>query len=76
MAERSWSKLARHFAILLSDEDTKIIAEIQSNAEDWREIIQAFRQDLVRKEEETKKTLQIVQHGLKQMLNNITGTIL
>ena len=68
--------MARHFAILLSDEDTKIIAEIQSNAEEWREIIQAFRQDLVRKEEETRKTVQIVLHGLRQMINGLTGVIL
>ena len=69
MAEKSWSKLARHFTILLSDKDTKIIADIQQYGEKWREIVHEYRNDLYKREDESRKNIQRVQSGIQQIRN-------
>lgn len=69
VAEKSWYKSAHHFAVFLSDKDTKTIAEIQKNAEGWREITQEYNSDLHSQEDETKKNLQRILSGLQQTKN-------
>jgi hypothetical protein len=69
IAEKSWYKSAHHFAVFLSDRDTKAIADIQKNAEAWREIIQEYNSDLFNQEDETKKNFQRILSGLQQTKN-------
>lgn len=33
IAEKSWSKLAHHFAVLLSDKDTEVLTRLQAHME-------------------------------------------
>ena len=48
ISEKSWSKLASHFAILLSDKDTDDLAQLQLIVEQWRDKTEAFNKDLCR----------------------------
>ncbi len=67
LAERSWSKLARHFAILVGDRDTKTLAEIQGFAEQWREIVKEYREDVMSREEESRKEFLILMDCMHKM---------
>jgi hypothetical protein len=74
LAERSWSKLARHFAILVGDRDTKTLAEMQGFAEHWREIIKEYRDDVMCREQESTKEFQILIDCLNKMRHELEAS--
>lgn len=57
IAEKAWSKLGKHLSILLSDRDTKDLIEIQKIIENWKQLIDEIRIEILGKENELKKSL-------------------
>lgn len=58
VAEKSWSKQAKHFALLISDKDTKELNEIQKHTDSWKESIEQLRFDITLKENNTRNILE------------------
>lgn len=58
MAEKAWAKLARHFAILISDKDTKELNEIQKYSDEWKETIEELKLNVIFKETQTRNILE------------------
>ncbi len=58
VAEKSWAKLAKHFALLISDKDTKDLNEIQKHTDNWKDAIEELRFDIVCKENQTRNVLE------------------
>ena len=67
LAEKSWSKQALHFALLLSETDTKVLIELQKLIENWKDILLEVRQEITAKEIKMKKTLD----GLKNEVTHL-----
>jgi hypothetical protein len=58
VAEKSWAKLAKHFALLISEKDTKDLNEIQKHTDNWKDAIEELRFDIVCKENQTRNVLE------------------
>jgi hypothetical protein len=65
LAEQTWSKLAKHFSILLSDVDTKDLTQMNSLIETWKTNITDTQTDIKEKEKN-------VQLSLRKLHSDIT----
>jgi len=67
LAEKSWSKLARHFTLLISDRDTKDLCKIQNYTENWKENLNDIRYLIGENEKVSKKNIEILKNYLKKL---------
>ena len=58
MSGKSWFKLAKHFAILQSDKDTRDVIEIQKLVENWKAILEEIKNEIVEKENGLRKSIE------------------
>lgn len=58
VSEKSWAKLARHFALLISDKDNKELNEIQKFADSWKDSIEELKLSITFKESQTRNLLE------------------
>nr|DBA18040.1 TPA: hypothetical protein GDO54_016335 [Pyxicephalus adspersus] len=66
LSEKAWTKVVRHFLVLLASNDTKDLSEIQQSTEKWREHMARFDQEVKRTEESSKEKLQIICRDMKK----------
>ncbi len=74
LAEKTWAKLARYFALVISDVDTADLIEIRKCIENWKENVEELKADVVEIENEVKLALASAQteyDTLRNILNNI-----
>lgn len=64
MSGKSWFKLAKHFAILQSDKDTKDVIEIQKLVENWKAILDEVKNEIVEKEVALRKSIEKTRNDL------------
>ncbi len=76
LAEKSWTKLAKHFAMQISDRDTKDLIEIQKLTENWKDTIVEVRNEILKKELKAKKALQSIRGDFEQLKNFVVPIIL
>lgn len=76
VCEKSWSKLANHFTIMLSDQDTAQLTQLQGYVDHWREIISEFHTGLKHREEYMREQLNNIQGGIKHWINFFTRNVL
>lgn len=67
VAEKSWSKLAKHFTLYISDRDTRDLAEIQRLTETWKELMGDIAQNLDTSEKNSKKNIEAVQIDIQKL---------
>ncbi|XP_075688587.1 axonemal dynein light chain domain-containing protein 1 [Rhinoderma darwinii] len=66
MSEKTWTKIVRHFIVLLASNDTKDLSKIQEITERWRDHMTRFHLELQRSEESSREKLQIICGNLKK----------
>ncbi|XP_073499361.1 axonemal dynein light chain domain-containing protein 1 [Phyllobates terribilis] len=66
ISEKTWTKIIRHFIVLLASNDTKDLSEIQQITERWRDHMSRFHLELQRSEESSTEKLQIIRTDLKK----------
>ncbi|XP_056385353.1 axonemal dynein light chain domain-containing protein 1 isoform X2 [Hyla sarda] len=66
MNEKTWTKIVRHFLVLLASNDAKDLCEIQQITERWRDHVIRFQRDLERSDESGREKLQIICTDLKK----------
>ncbi|XP_071984567.1 axonemal dynein light chain domain-containing protein 1 isoform X2 [Engystomops pustulosus] len=66
MSEKTWTKIVRHFIVLLASNDTKDLSEIQQITERWRDHMTRFQLELQRSEESSREKMQIICQDLKK----------
>ncbi|XP_068095833.1 axonemal dynein light chain domain-containing protein 1 [Hyperolius riggenbachi] len=66
LSEKAWTKVVRHFLVLLASNDTKDLSEIQQTTEKWREHMARFDQEVKRSEESSREKLRIICTDLKK----------
>ncbi len=71
LAEKSWSKLAKHFSLLISDRDTKDLCEIQNYTESWKENLNNIRNSSRENEKISKKNIEILQNDIKKLRDTL-----
>jgi hypothetical protein len=74
LAEKTWAKLARYFALVISDVDTTDLIEIRKCIESWKENIEELKNDVSEIENQVKFALVSAQteyDTLKNVLMNI-----
>ena len=76
IAEKAWSKLALHFALTLSEKDTKIIIELQKLIESWKDTLLTVRTDIFAKELQMKNTLDALNAELTEFKKMIAKSCL
>ncbi|CAF0722793.1 unnamed protein product, partial [Brachionus calyciflorus] len=67
IAEKSWSKQGKHFALLQSDRDTKDVIEIQKLIENWKESLNELRNEIVTKERDLKRSIEKTRNDLIEL---------
>ncbi|XP_063795883.1 axonemal dynein light chain domain-containing protein 1 isoform X2 [Pseudophryne corroboree] len=68
ISEKAWTKVVRHFIVLLASNDTKDLSEIQQTTEKWREHMARFELEVQRSEESSKEKIQTICTDLKKWL--------
>ena len=76
LSEKSWSKLSKSFALLMSDKDTKDLNEIQKLTESWKDTINEVRFEINQKETKFKQTLEQVKNDVSQLKTFYISTTL
>ncbi|XP_077133784.1 axonemal dynein light chain domain-containing protein 1 [Ranitomeya variabilis] len=66
ISEKTWTKIVRHFIVLLASNDTKDLSEIQQITERWRDHMSRFHLELRRSEESSREKLQIIRTDMKK----------
>lgn len=70
IAEKSWSKLAHHFTVLLSDKDTEVLTRLQEHMEKWRDLIETFHISVKQIEDEVEDTLKNVRGSIVRWIED------
>ena len=65
VSEKAWAKLANHFTILLSDNDTETLTKLQSFVDQWRDLMDDFNIQMIQREAAMTKTLTAVKTGIQ-----------
>lgn len=64
ISEKAWFKFAKHFAILQSDKDTKDVIEIQKLVENWKDVLEEVKNEIVEKEHALKHSVEKTRNDL------------
>ncbi|KAG8436787.1 hypothetical protein GDO86_007751 [Hymenochirus boettgeri] len=76
LCEKSWTKVIRHFIVLLASTNAKDLLQIQKITETWRGYIARFDQELQRNEESSREKLRLIQNDLDKWLQHFQEKIL
>ncbi|CAH2311418.1 Hypothetical predicted protein [Pelobates cultripes] len=68
-SEKMWTKVIRHFIVLLASNDTDDLSKIQETTESWREQMARFDQEIQRNEESCKEKLRSIRSDLEKRLS-------
>ncbi|KAM8930592.1 axonemal dynein light chain domain-containing protein 1 [Pelodytes ibericus] len=66
LSEKKWTKVIRHFIVLLASNDTADLCKIQETTETWRKHMAYFDQELQRNEETTREKLRLIRSDLEK----------
>ncbi|XP_064649134.1 axonemal dynein light chain domain-containing protein 1-like isoform X2 [Lineus longissimus] len=67
ISEKAWQKLANHFTILLSDQDTGILTKLQGHVDGWRDLSEVFNFTMKRRDETMRDALRMIKHEMEQV---------
>ncbi|XP_065830228.1 axonemal dynein light chain domain-containing protein 1-like [Oscarella lobularis] len=72
LCEKTWSKLAGHFAVVLGDRDTQQLSELQSYVQTWRELLSSVTQSLTKQDIGMKERLEDVVQRMENWSKEIS----
>ena len=76
VSEKAWFKLGNHFTVLLSDQDTDVLAKLQTFVDKWRELLDDFNRQLSRREEDMKDQLKFIRISISSWVRDFQRTVL
>lgn len=76
LAEKLWSKLAKHFSLQISDRDIKDLAEIQKYTENWKELLDEIRNCVLENESDSKINLEELNRGIQALRKNLIPSVM
>uniref|UniRef100_F6Q7B5 Axonemal dynein light chain domain-containing protein 1 n=1 Tax=Ciona intestinalis TaxID=7719 RepID=F6Q7B5_CIOIN len=65
VSEKAWSKLAGHFSVLLSDQDSENLSQMQKHVQQWRDLMFHFSQSLEGADKRSVVSLEKVKEGIE-----------
>ena len=74
LCEKSWQKLANHFTILLSNQDTGVLTVLQGHVDQWRDLIENFNFNMKRREEEMRERLSHLLEDIEDFRSEFSST--
>ena len=75
VSEKSWSKLANHFTIVLSDRDTEQLSQLQHLVESHRDLTMKFNEQLRKDDVTSQERLLMIKMGIEHWCQEFMGTI-
>ena len=76
VSEKAWFKLGTHFTVLLSDQDTEVLAKLQTFVDKWRELIDDFSRNLCQREEDMRDQLKVIRVSINSWTRDFQRTVL
>ncbi|XP_071947240.1 axonemal dynein light chain domain-containing protein 1-like isoform X2 [Antedon mediterranea] len=76
ISEKSWSKLAKHFTVVLSDRDTDQLSQLQVLIENHRKLTTEFNSSLLSEEEKTRERLHIMKCGVNRWIGEFSENVM
>ncbi|XP_070532396.1 axonemal dynein light chain domain-containing protein 1-like isoform X2 [Ptychodera flava] len=76
VTEKSWSKLATHFTIVLSDKDTEEMSTLQGFVDKFRDLIASFYQHLKNSDKTSRDRLKQVRAGIERWIEEFTENVI
>ncbi|KAM7162150.1 axonemal dynein light chain domain-containing protein 1 [Macrochelys suwanniensis] len=77
VSEKAWTKVIRHFIVLLASQDTADLSNLQEMTEQFRELLNHVGVEVEHAENSSREKLRIVQNGLTKWMqyfqNNVIG---
>jgi len=70
IAEKAWSKLTHHFAVLLSDKDTEVLTRLQQHMESWRDQMESFHINIKQIEEDVEDALKNIKSNIVRWIDD------
>lgn len=75
LAEKTWAKLARYFALVISDVDTTDLIEIRKCIENWKDNVEELKNDVIEIENQVKAALATAQTEYDTLRNILTNIL-
>ncbi|XP_033119171.1 axonemal dynein light chain domain-containing protein 1-like isoform X2 [Anneissia japonica] len=76
VSEKSWSKLAKHFAVVLSDRDTEQLSQLQGLIENHRTLTTEFDANLLIEEKKTCERLTLIKSGVNRWIADFSENVI
>ncbi|XP_075254289.1 axonemal dynein light chain domain-containing protein 1-like isoform X2 [Convolutriloba macropyga] len=76
MAEKTWAKLASHYSLFLADRDCELMANLQSHADKWREIISEMNYKIAAGDKSSKVKLMALKDEMTERCVTYSKTML
>ncbi|XP_075792966.1 axonemal dynein light chain domain-containing protein 1 isoform X3 [Pelodiscus sinensis] len=68
VSEKAWTKITKHFVVLLASQDTADLSDLQEMTEQFRELLGSIGIEVEQAENSSRKKLQIVQNSLNKWM--------
>lgn len=66
VCEKAWVKLANHFTILLSDQDTDMLTKLQAFVDRWRDLTEEFNRNILSREDTMRQELELIREDFQK----------
>ena len=76
LAEKLWSKLAKHFSLQISDRDIKDLAELQKYTENWKELMDEIRNCLIENEKDSETNLEVFKKDIQNLRKVLVPSVM
>lgn len=76
LSEKSWSKLAKHFALFICDHDTKDLVRIQKLTDTWKNSMDEIRDNIAKNERDSVDSLALIKGDIERLRGLIVPVIM
>nr|XP_009862323.2 axonemal dynein light chain domain-containing protein 1-like isoform X1 [Ciona intestinalis] len=76
VSEKAWSKLAGHFSVLLSDQDSENLSQMQKHVQQWRDLMFHFSQSLEGADKRSVVSLEKVKEGIETWMEKFESILM
>lgn len=76
LSEKSWSKLAKHFALYICDQDTQDLVRIQKLTDTWKNSMDDIRENISKNEKDSVANLSLIREDVDKLRGLIVPVIM
>uniref|UniRef100_A0A8C3SUR2 Axonemal dynein light chain domain containing 1 n=1 Tax=Chelydra serpentina TaxID=8475 RepID=A0A8C3SUR2_CHESE len=76
VSEKAWTKVIRHFIVLLASQDTADLSNLQEMTEQFRELLNHVGVEVEHAENSSREKLRIVQNGLTKWMQYFQNNVM